>query len=118
MKITVINNESNEKRYKRVEFDGFVNQLQDGTYRHHYVRDYQKVVCFAAEWARQNGELKARSLNPLVLLSLENLRDLPTVQEYKRLAALQPYTLLCFIGHDGHSLQIVCPYSVTDGERT
>ena len=114
MKITIINNERNEKRYTRMELSDFVTQLKDGTFRQHYVRDYNKEVCFAAEWIKQNGELKAKSLNALVLLSLENLRDMATVQEYKRLATMQPYTLLCFIGHDGHSLQIVCPYTVTD----
>ena len=116
MKITIINNEKKEKRYSREELSDFVTQLKDGTYRHHYVRDYNKEVCFAAEWMKHSQELKAKSLNALVLLSLENLRDLATVQEYKRLAILQPYTLLCFMGHDGHSLRIVCPYTVSDGE--
>ena len=116
MKITIINNERNEKRYTREELDEFVAQLKDGTFRHHYVRDYNKEVCFAAEWMKQNGELKAKSVNALVLLSLENLRDLATVQEYKRLAIQQPYTLLCFLGHDGHSLRIVCPYAISEGE--
>ena len=115
MKITIINNERNEKRYTRVELETFVAQLRDGAYRHYYVRDYNKEVCFAAEWFKQNGELKPKSLNGLVLLSLENLRDLATVQEYKRLAIQQPYTLLCFLGHDGHSLRIVCPYAVAAG---
>ena len=118
MKISLINNEREEKRYSRVELDEFVNQLRDGTYRQHYVRDYKKEVCFAAEWQKQNGSLKAKSLNSLVLLSIENLRDLPTVEEYKRLAALQPYTLLCFIGHDGHSLHIVCPYDTPTIAKT
>ena len=116
MKITIINNERNEKRYTREELDEFVVQLKDGTFRHHYVRDYNKEVCFAAEWMKQSGELKAKSLNALVLLSLENLRDLATVQEYKRLAIQLPYTQLCFLGHDGHTLHIVCPYAVSDGK--
>ena len=117
MKITIINNERNEKRYTREELDEFVAQLKDGTFRHHYVRDYNKEVCFAAEWMKQNGELKAKSFNALVLLSLENLRDLATVQEYKRLAIQQPYTLLCFLGHDGHSLRIVCPYAISEATK-
>ena len=116
MKITIINNERNEKRYTREELDEFVAQLKDGTFRHHYVRDYNKEVCFAAEWVKQSSELKTKSINALVLLSLENLRDLATVQEYKRLATQLPYTLLCFLGHDGHSLRIVCPYAVSEGE--
>ena len=114
MKITIINTEKSEKRYAREELDAFVSQLKDGTYRQQYIRDFKKDVCFAAEWVKTNGELKAKSFNPLVLLSLENLRDLATAKEYKRLAVLQPYTLLCFLGHDGHSLHIVCPYTATD----
>ena len=119
MKITIINGERSEKRYSRVELDEFVAQLKDGTYRdEHSSRDSRKEVCFAAEWIKSSGELKARVLNPLVLLSLENLRDLPTVREYKELASRQLYTLLCFIGDDGHSLQIVCRYDVSDGSPT
>ena len=112
MKITIINSERNEKRYTREELEEFVAQLSDGTYRQQYVCDFNKEVCFAAEWVKQNGELKAKRHNCLILLSLENLRDLSTVEEYKRLAILQPYTLLCFMGHDGHSLHIVCQYTI------
>ena len=118
MRITIINNERNEKRYTREELDEFVAQLSDGTFRQSYACDYVKDVCFAAEWQKQNGELIAKSTNTLVLLSLENLRDLVTVEEYKRLATQLPYTLLCFMGHDGHSLHIVCQYTITDGELT
>ena len=118
MKITLINSEKNEKRYTREELEAFVAQLKDGTFRQQYARDYTKEVCFAAEWMKQGGELKAKSLNSLVLLSLENLRDLATAEEYKRQAVQQPYTLLCFLGHDGHSLHIVCPYTVSVGIPT
>ena len=116
MRITIINSEKKETRYSRVELDEFIEQLKDGTFRQHYVRDYHKEVCFAAEWYKKSGELKANIVNNLVLLSIENLRDLPTVREYKELAFRQLYTLLCFIGHDGHSLHIVCRYVVSDGE--
>ena len=111
MKITIINSERTEKTYTREELEQFVTQLSDGTFRQQYIRDIKKEVCFAAEWVKTSGELHAKTTNPLTLLSLENLRDLPTVEEYKRLAALQPYTLLCFIGHDGHSLHVVCRYT-------
>ena len=111
MKITIINNERTEKRYTRVELEEFVAQLKDGSYRERDLLDSRKEVCFAAEWQKTNGELKTKTLNSLVLLSLENLRDLATVEEYKRLTAMQPFTLLCFIGHDGHSLRIVCRYT-------
>ena len=116
MKITVINNERNEKRYARVELDELVAQLADGTFLHQNTHDFNKDACFAAELVKQNGEVKVKSINGLVLLSIENLRDLPTVREYKELAARQLYTLLCFIGTDGHSLRIVCRYDVSNGE--
>ena len=118
MRITIINNERNEKRYTREDLDEFVAQLSDGTFRQSYACDYVKDVCFAAEWQKQNGELITKSTNTLVLLSLENLRDLVTVEEYKRLATQLPYTLLCFMGHDGHSLHIVCQYTITDDKPT
>ena len=93
-------------------------QLKDGFYRERDLRDSHKEVCFAAEWLKTNGELKAKALNSLVLLSLENLRDLATVREYKELACRQLYTLLCFIGHDGHSVHIVCRYEIDNGKVT
>ena len=112
MRITIINTEKSEKRYTRVELEEFVAQLKDGTYRQeNTTRDARKEVCFAAEWLKQNGELKTKYDNHLILLSLENLRDLATVREYKDMANRQLYTLLCFIGDDGHSLHIVCRYT-------
>ena len=90
MKITIVNRTKEEKKYTRVELDEFVNQLKDGTYHHHYIRDFNKDVCFAAEWQKQNGELKAKAYNPLILLSLENLRDLTTAAEYKQQAIQLP----------------------------
>ncbi|MBQ2051457.1 MAG: hypothetical protein II495_04360, partial [Paludibacteraceae bacterium] len=117
MKITIINGERSEKRYTRVELNEFVAQLKNGTYRdEHSTRDSRKEVCFAAEWIKSGGELKVRVTNSLVLLSLENLRDLQTVREYKELASRQLYTMLCFIGDDGHSLHIVCPYTIENGK--
>ncbi len=118
MKITIINNEKKEKRYARVELDEFVAQLADKTFLHQSTHDFCKEACFAAEWVKQNGEVKVKSLNGLVLLSIENLRDLPTVREYKEQAARQLYTLLCFIGHDGHSLRIVCPFTIENRQLT
>ena len=115
MKITIINSERKEKRFVRLELADFVGQLKDGTFRQEdSARDNRKEVCFAAEWRKHQGELKAVSDNRLVLLSLENLRDLATVYEYKSQAVRQLYTLLCFIGDDGHSLHIVCPYDVAN----
>ena len=117
MKITIVKTERNEKRYARVELDEFVRQLREGGYLPATDREPLKEVCFAAEWQKQNGELKTKETNRLVLLSLENLRDLPTAEEYKRQAGLQPYTLLCFLGHDGHSLHIVSPYQLAAPEK-
>ena len=118
MKITVINKERNEKRYTRVDLDEFVEQLKNGTYRQKYVNDYEKEVCFAAQWHKWQGAEVIKETNRLVLLSVENLRDLPTTLTYKELASQQLYTMLCFIGHDGRSLHIVCHYDVTGGETS
>ena len=118
MKITVINKERNEKKYTRLELNEFVEQLKDGTYRQKYVNDYEKEVCFAAQWHKWQGAEVIKETNRLVLLSVENLRDLPTTLTYKELASQQLYTMLCFIGHDGRSLHIVCHYDVTGGETS
>jgi len=118
MKVTIINNEKQDKRYTRKELDDFVALLQDGTFRRQYVSDFKKEVCFAAEWVKTDGIPAAQTLNPLILLSLENLRDLATAEDYKLLAAKQPYTLLCFLGHDGHSLHVVCRYDAEEVTAT
>lgn len=81
MKITIINSERKEKRYTRMELDEFVGQLSEGTLRPASYHAPMKEVCFAAEWQKLNGELKTKEVNCLVLLSLENLRDLPTAEE-------------------------------------
>ena len=117
MKITIINAKRSIMRYTRMELDKFVTQLKDGTFRQHDTRA-QKEVCFAAGWQKHNGELNTTHFNRLILLSLENLRDLSTVREYKDLAIRQLYTLLCFIGNDGHSLHIVCPFVLDTEEDT
>jgi hypothetical protein len=85
MKITIIKPERNERRYTRVELDEFVRLLTEGGYLPATFREPPKEVCFAAEWQKLNGELKAKEVNTLVLLSLENLRDLPTCHKGVRI---------------------------------
>ena len=58
MKITIINTERNEKRYTRVELGEFVRLLSEGAYRP-ATSFFTKAVCFAAEWQKVNGEMKA-----------------------------------------------------------
>lgn len=84
MRITIINSDKNEKRYTREELEEFVAQLKDGTYRQQYINDYTKEVCFAAEWTKQSGELKAKSTNSLILLSLENLRIMKQNEQFQQ----------------------------------
>ena len=118
MKITIIKTERKEKRYARVELEEFCRQLTDGTYHYANLQEAEKQVCFAAEWQKQNGELQLKNDNRLILLSLENLQNMDTVNYYKRLAEQQLYTLLAFLGHDGHSLHIVCRYDVATTSST
>ena len=116
--VTILNSGKGEPTFSRVELDEFVRRLGNGTYRQTFVSEFKKEVCFAAVWQKQSGKLNMKCKNQLVLLSLENLHDMETAEEYKQQAALQPYTLLCFLGHDGHSLHIVCRYEVTKGSAT
>ncbi len=118
MNITLINIKRREKRYARLSLEQFVERMQDGDSRHSFAEDLDRQVCFAAEWMKRDGTPELRQRNALVLLSLENLRDLATVREYKQQAVLLPYTMLCFLGQDGHSLHIVCTYTVADGDLT
>ena len=111
MKITIINPSNSGNSYTRISMEEFCKQLADGTYRQAYPNDVKKEVCFATEWQKQKGTAVAKADNHLLLLDLENLDDLTTVIEYKRAAAPLPYTLLAFIGHDGHSLHVVCRYN-------
>ena len=115
LNVTIFNSGKGEPTFSRVELDEFVRRLGNGTYRQTYVSEFKKEVCFAAVWQKQGGKPSMKCINQLVLLSLENLHDMETAEEYKQQAALQPYTLLCFLGHDGHSLHIVCRYEVTKG---
>ena len=118
MNITIVNNQSKVTRYTRVSIEQFVGMVADNESRHNFAEDYKKEVCFAAEWQKRGGEVELKERNALVLLSLENLRDLTTAVGYQHLANRQPYTMLTFLGYDGHSLHIVCPYSVSDGGIT
>ena len=118
MNITLINVKRREKRYTRMPLEQLVERMQDDDSRRSFAEDLDRQVCFAAEWMKRDGAPELRQRNPLVLLSLENLRDLATVREYKQQAVLLPYTMLCFLGQDDHSLHIVCTYTVADGDLT
>ena len=63
MRITIINNERNEKRYSREELDQFVTRLKDGIYRQRYASDYMKDVCFAAEWQKMNVQTLTKAID-------------------------------------------------------
>ena len=81
MNITIINNQRSEKHYTRISLEQFVQQVADDTSSHNFSEDYKKDVCFAGEWVKRSGVSELRTKNPLVLLSLENLRDLQTAIE-------------------------------------
>ncbi len=117
MNITIINSQRKEKRYTRMELERFVDMVKDDTAPHNFIEDYRKEVCFAGVWMKRGGTVELRERNPLVLLSLENLRDLTTAIGYQHLANQLPYTLLTFLGAGGHSLDIVCRFQVADGDK-
>ena len=78
MKITIVNNERNEKRFSRMELDEFVAQLADDSFLQQNTHDFSMEVCFAAEWVKQNGEVKAKSLNRLVLMPTRSTIRVPS----------------------------------------
>ncbi len=118
MNITIITTKKNSKSFSRMPLDLLVETMKKGGLASHTSARGERSVCFAAEWLKRDGAATLRLRNPLVLLSLENLRDKATVDDYKRQACLLPYTALCFAGHDGHSLHIVSAFAVAEDELT
>lgn len=49
--------------------------------------------------------------NNVILLEINNLGSMKAAMYYRQEAAKMPHTLMTFVGADGHSLKIVCPYS-------
>ena len=114
MKCTIIHPYRGQFCYARISLDEVYNLIKDGSLRPDPRIAPNKQICFSAEWRRSNGQSHLISNNHLILLQLRNLFDLATAEEYKRQASLLPYTLLAFIGSDGRSVNIVCPYDAYD----
>ena len=72
-------------------------------------------LCFATEYRRMNGSRQLLRRNALVLLEIDGLADYATAVNMRNAAARQPYTLMAFIGANGHSVEIVCHVSQMDG---
>ncbi len=72
-------------------------------------------LCFAAEYRRMNGSRQLLRRNALVLLEIDSLKDYETAVNMRNAAARQSYTLMAFIGANGHSVEIVCRVSQMDG---
>ena len=72
-------------------------------------------LCFAAQYRRMNGSRQLLRRNALVLLEIDGLADYATAVNMRNAAARQPYTLMAFIGANGHSVEIVCHISQMDG---
>lgn len=72
-------------------------------------------LCFAVEYRRMNGSRQLLRRNALVLLEIDGLADYATAVNMRNAAARQPYTLMAFIGANGHSVEIVCRVSQMDG---
>lgn len=65
-------------------------------------------LCFATECEKRDGEECIIGCNPLVLISVSNLRSEDMAVAMRSRAAQLPYTRLAFVGVDGRSLNIVC----------
>lgn len=75
-------------------------------------------VCFASELAKNNGKEIFLRHNPLLLLTISNLRNASLVGELKQKASLLPYSLLVFEGVDGMSIHIVCKLQEINGSAS
>ena len=65
-------------------------------------------VCFSAEWDRRGGVERLLGYNAMVLLEVNNLRDLEEAEAVRSGAGRMPQTLLAFVGVNGRSVKIVC----------
>ena len=66
------------------------------------------MACFSKEESQKLGEVQVHAYNPLVLLTIHNLRTEAYAAELRDRAAQLPYTRLAFVGVCGHSLNVVC----------
>ena len=132
MKITYITKDNRGEHFQRIPLEQFVEEARSQKYlpmiqvaniyypgandSRNDRRDVElftdrlPMVCFAAEWENRRGERAAKSVNRLVLLEINHLRDNQLATEVRRMAAQLPYTLLAFLAPDGHSVRIVCKY--------
>lgn len=65
-------------------------------------------VCVSAEFYRRNGEDVTVGYNPLLMLTVSNLRSEAVAEKLRNHAAALPYTRLAFVGITGTTVVIVC----------
>ncbi len=65
-------------------------------------------LCFATDYVKRSGAVQMQEYNGLVLLEVSNLADGSEASDLRKLASLQPQTLLTFVGADSRSVIIVC----------
>lgn len=120
------------KTYRHMEFDELTQSIRSSRYADD-IRQYRKgyhirkresastreaitthmlqdvpFISFARNISKRNGEIVVANYNPMVLLTVSNLRDPETAVALRDKATKLPYTRLAFVGYDAHSLVIVC----------
>lgn len=65
-------------------------------------------VCFASELVKRDGMEVMQCNNPLLLLTISNLRNESLAEQLKLRASMLPYSRLVFVGVDGVSVHNVC----------
>lgn len=85
--------------------------------REFYLKDLPHVL-FSVDMGRYDGKTTVYGCNNLVTLTVSNLRDMDTAVQIRDAAALLPYTRLCFVGNDAHSVVIVCEVMPVGAEVT
>lgn len=132
-KITISRiNKEKVMTYRRVSLNELADEIRSDRYllfakdyRHYYtllqresIADRQEksanylnrwpCVCFATEESKVNGEVCTIAYNPLLMLTISNIRNDRAITTLKTQATNLPYTRLAFTGLDGKSLIIVC----------
>ena len=131
-KVTIIKNYRNDRTFRRVELAELaqtissgryqkevaelryvmpivnVRRSEDGSFRGH--REFSKLpqICFSAEYEKRDGGQRLVAYSGLVLLEVNNLRDLEEAEAVRAGAGRMPQTVMAFVGVDGRSVMIVC----------
>ena len=131
-KVTIVKSQRNQDTFRRVELSEVAGAVASGRYRDEVkvlrhdlaISDFTHDdegsfrnskaaaqvprVGFSAEFEKRGGRRVMLGYAGLVLLEVNNLRDLEEAEAVRAGAGRMPQTLMAFVGADGRSVKIVC----------